>query len=89
MTCDLIARTDLGQDEAEPDAARGDVPIFLARLLLGGAFVGEAALGTFEIGRDLAPDRLKLVVDQGGRKVEVVALVERVKQSALHFQPRG
>ena len=41
---DLIARADLREDQPKPDAARGDVTIILARLLLGRAFVLEAPL---------------------------------------------
>src|SRR4029079_9647687 len=71
------------------DAPRGNIAIVRPRLVLSRAFVFEAALGAFEIGRHLAPDRLELVVDQCGRKLEGVALIERVEQRALDLEPRG
>src|SRR5512144_357891 len=42
---DLVASTHLRQDQAEPYAPRGNVPIFVFRLLLGRAFVLETSLG--------------------------------------------
>ena len=72
---DLVARADLGQDQPEPDPARGDVAILGPRLLLGRAFVREAPLRALEVGRHLAPDRLELVVDQRRRQLEIVRLV--------------
>src|SRR5512143_2938538 len=76
---DLVVRSHLREHEPEPYAPRGDVVIVGFRLLLGRAFVGEAPLGALEVAHHLVPDRLELVVDQGRRQLEAMALIQRVK----------
>ncbi len=86
---DLTAPTHLRQDQPKPDPPRGNVVIFLARLLLGGAFVGEASFGALEVGRHLVPDGLELVVDKGGRQLEAMAFIEGIEQRPFQLEPRG
>src|SRR5262245_20866870 len=85
---DLVAGADFRQDQSEPDAAGGKIAIFLARLVLGHAFVLESPFAAFEIGLHLLPNRIELVLDQRRGKLEAMALVQSVEQRALYPQPR-
>src|SRR5262245_26818613 len=76
---DFVAGADLREDQSEPDAARGKVAIFLARLLLGHAFILEAPFAAVEVGLHLLPNRIELVLDQCRRKLEAMALVQSVE----------
>ena len=57
--------------------------IFLARLLLGRALVGEGAALRLEISLDRSPDVLELVLGQRRRQREPVHLVELVEELPL------
>src|SRR4029453_18025399 len=85
---DLIAGADFRQDQPEPDAARGKVAIFLARLVLGRALILESPLAPLEIGLHLLPNRIELVLDQRRWQLEAMALVQSVEQRALYPEPR-
>src|SRR5690606_29940070 len=74
---------DVGKDEAETDAALGEPLILDAGLGLGRLLVLEGAAGAGEVGVDLRPDIVELGLDQLGRRLELVGLVERVEQLAL------
>ena len=83
-SCCLLA--DLGEHEAETDAALGDLAIVLARRLLGRALVleGLAAL------RRARPSTCRQMLSNScstsrRRQLEAVHLVELVEQLALHL----
>ena len=80
---DLVLLADLGKHQAEPHPALGDGAIFLARLLLGRAFVGKGAALRLEIALDRVPDVLELVLGQRRRQRELMHRVELIKQLAL------
>src|SRR5207302_8752049 len=65
---DVVLLADFRKHEAEPHAALGDGVIFLPRLLLGRALVGEGATLLLEVGFDDAPDVPELVLHQRRRR---------------------
>src|SRR5581483_3787194 len=56
---DVVLLADFGDHQSEPHAALGDAAIFLARFLLGGAFIRESAALLLEIVLDRGPDALE------------------------------
>src|SRR3954453_16802484 len=76
---DLVAGADLRQNEAEPDAPRGNAPVIFLGLLLSRAFVLEAPLGPLKIAGDLAPDRFEFVLHQGWRQLEIIIGIQLIE----------
>ena len=83
---DLVAGPASSSDQPEPHTPRGDIAIFLARLLLGRALVVEAALRALEIGHHLRPDCLKLIVHERRRQFEAVTFIERVEERPFQLE---
>src|SRR6185369_10925213 len=60
-----------------------------ARLLLGRALLLKARAGAGELLVDLLPDRVELLFDQAGWQVDLVHLIQAIKELPLDALARG
>src|SRR5712691_1256400 len=80
---DVVLLADFRKHEAEPYASLGNAAVFLARLFLGRALVGEGAALCLEVVLDCGPHVLELVLRQRRRQRELVHRIEMIEQLAL------
>ena len=76
---DVVGAADIGQQQAEPHAALGDLAVLRLRLLLVVLELLAVLLGFL----DALPDRVELALDQAFRHLELVGVGELVEQLAL------
>src|SRR5258708_443381 len=74
---------DLGQHQAEPDPAIGNLAVLLPGGLFGGVLIGKGLAAGFHLGLDRVPHQIEFFIDQGGRRLEAVAFIEAVQQRPL------
>src|SRR6185437_7909122 len=75
---DVVLVADLGDHQAQPHAALGDLAILFARLFLGRPFILEGAAMRLNFMLDVLPDIRELGLDELLGHLELVAGIERV-----------
>src|SRR5690606_40470195 len=80
---DIVQPADFGKEQAELDAALGDLAVLRLQLLVRLALAELVALLAFELLLHLRPDPLELLLDDAGGDRDVVRLLQLVEQRAL------
>src|SRR5262249_51858202 len=83
-----VSLADLRENETEPYTAVRNLTVFLARLCFGRAFRLECHAPLFHVLLDGLPDSLKLLLDERGRRVELVRAIELVEEFTLDLLAR-